>query len=146
VRFSWNLEYGVLMVEGLSIVKIIQAAWSLHINENRIIVRPVNILTGVVRQLLGPRNTLPCVLITPFCADNLTLCAILYNSQCHVIVATPKTLNAINCVTCYICACVYSNMLHLQRQNWLLPPTIQIPLRVAHRPLPKPLVYWTDND
>ena len=33
------------------------------IRENRIIVLPVNILTGVAHQLLGPHDTLPCVLI-----------------------------------------------------------------------------------
>ena len=31
--------------------------------ENCIFVLPVNILTGVVRRLLGPHNTLSCVLI-----------------------------------------------------------------------------------
>ena len=32
--------------------------------ENDVFVLPVNILTGVARQLLGPHDTLPCVLIT----------------------------------------------------------------------------------
>ena len=32
--------------------------------ENCVFVLPVNILTVVVRQLLGPHDTLPCVLIT----------------------------------------------------------------------------------
>ena len=31
--------------------------------ENDVFVLPVNILTGVARQLLGPHDTLPCVLI-----------------------------------------------------------------------------------
>ena len=31
--------------------------------ENCIFVLPVNILTGVARRLLGPHDTLPCVLI-----------------------------------------------------------------------------------
>ena len=31
--------------------------------ENDVFVLPVNILTGVARRLLGPHDTLPCVLI-----------------------------------------------------------------------------------
>ena len=31
--------------------------------ENDVFVLPVNILTGVARQLLGPHDTLPCVLM-----------------------------------------------------------------------------------
>ena len=31
--------------------------------ETDVFVLPVNILTGVARQLLGPHDTLPCVLI-----------------------------------------------------------------------------------
>ena len=34
--------------------------------ENDVFVLPVNVLTGVVRQLLGPHDTLPCVLIKLF--------------------------------------------------------------------------------
>ena len=34
--------------------------------ENDVFVLPVNILTGVARQLLGPNDTLPCVLIAIF--------------------------------------------------------------------------------
>ena len=39
----------------------VQAAWSYYVHKNCIIVLPVNILTGMVRQLLGQHNTLPCV-------------------------------------------------------------------------------------
>ena len=34
--------------------------------ENDVFVLPVNILTGVARRLLGPHDTLPCVLIWVF--------------------------------------------------------------------------------
>ena len=34
--------------------------------ENCVFFLPINILTGVARRLLGPHDTLPCVLITVF--------------------------------------------------------------------------------
>ena len=60
------LKCGVLTVEGISTAKIVQfrkSTTKVHIRENRIIVLPVNILTGVVHRLLGPYDTLPCVLM-----------------------------------------------------------------------------------
>ena len=65
-RFSWNLKCGVLTVEGISTAKIVRfrkSTTKVHIRENRIIVLPINILTGVAHRLLGPHDTLPCVLI-----------------------------------------------------------------------------------
>ena len=56
----------MLTVEGISSAKIVRlrkSATKVHIRENRIIVLPVNILTGVAHRLLGPHDTLPCVLI-----------------------------------------------------------------------------------
>ena len=61
-----NLECGVLKLEGVSTAKIVlfhQGSTELWRCKNCIFVLPVNILTGVVRQLLGQHNTLPCVLI-----------------------------------------------------------------------------------
>ena len=58
-RFCYNLECGVLTVEGTSTAKIIRfckSSTKVHICENRIIVLPVNILTGVARRLLRPHN------------------------------------------------------------------------------------------
>ena len=43
--------------------------------ENDVFVLPVNILTGVARQLLGPHDTLPCVLI--YCM--VSSCLLLYH-------------------------------------------------------------------
>ena len=60
------MKCGVLTVEGISTVKIVRFRTSitkLHIRENCIVVLPVNILTGVMHRLLGPHDTLPCVLI-----------------------------------------------------------------------------------
>jgi len=54
-------------MEGISTAKIVRFRTSitkLHISKNRIIVLPVNILTGVVHCLLGPHITLPCVLMS----------------------------------------------------------------------------------
>jgi len=63
------------MVEGISTEKIVWfciSSTKLHILKNRIIVLPVNILTGAVCRLLGPHHTLPCVLIK-FCVIFLVL-------------------------------------------------------------------------
>jgi len=62
------LKFGiwVLKLEGISTAKIIRfhtSSMKVRIRENRIIVLPVNILTGVVRRLLGQHDTLLCVLI-----------------------------------------------------------------------------------
>ena len=65
-QIGWNLESGVLMVEGISTAKIIQShagSVKLHMCKNFIIVLPVNVLTGVARWLLGPHGTLPYVLM-----------------------------------------------------------------------------------
>ena len=60
----WNV--GVLKLEGVSTAKIVlfhQGSTELRRCENCVFVLPVNILTGVARRLLGPHDTLPCVLI-----------------------------------------------------------------------------------
>jgi len=57
----WGIE-----LEGNSTAKIVwfrTSSTKLHIRENRIIVLPVNILTVLAHRLLGPHDTLPCVLI-----------------------------------------------------------------------------------
>ena len=52
------------MVEGISTAKIVRFCKSTtKVQKNRIIALPVNILTGVAHRLLGPHDTLPCVLI-----------------------------------------------------------------------------------
>ena len=61
-----NLECGVLTLEGVSTAKIVlfhQGSTELRRCENCVFFLPVNILTGVTRRLLGPYDTLPCVLI-----------------------------------------------------------------------------------
>ena len=53
-------------MEGVSTVKIVlvhQGSTELRRCENCVFFLPVNILTGVARRLLGPHDTLPCVLI-----------------------------------------------------------------------------------
>ena len=53
-------------MEGVSTAKIVlfhQGSTELRRCENCIFFLPVNILTGVTRRLLGPHDTLPCVLI-----------------------------------------------------------------------------------
>ena len=54
------------MVEGISTAKFTRFCTSstkLHMRENCVIVLPVSILMGMACWLLGPHNTLPCVLI-----------------------------------------------------------------------------------
>ena len=54
------------MVEGVFTAKIVlfhQGSTELRRCENCVFFLPVNILTGVTRRLLGPHDTLPCVLI-----------------------------------------------------------------------------------
>ena len=56
----------MLKAEGVSTAKIVlfhQGSTELRRCENCIFFLPVNILTGVTRRLLGPHDTLPCVLI-----------------------------------------------------------------------------------
>jgi len=56
----------VLTVEGIftaEIVRFCKSSMKLRICENCIFVLPVSILTGVARRLLGPHDTLLCVLI-----------------------------------------------------------------------------------
>ena len=65
-RFRSNLECGVLQLEGMSTAKIVlfhQGSTELWRCENCVFFLPVNILTGVTRRLLGPHDTLPCVLM-----------------------------------------------------------------------------------
>ena len=53
-------------MEGVSTAKIVlfhQGSTELRRCENCVFFLPVDILTGVTRQLLGPHDTLPCVLI-----------------------------------------------------------------------------------
>ena len=57
-------------MEGVSTAKIVlfhQGSTELRWCENCIFFLPVNILTGVTRRLLGPHDTLPCVLIYCVC-------------------------------------------------------------------------------
>ena len=57
----------MLQLEGMSTAKIVlfhQGSTELRRCENCVFFLPVNILTGVTRRLLGPHDTLPCVLIT----------------------------------------------------------------------------------
>ena len=52
---------------GMSTAKIVlfhQGSTELRRCENCVFFLPVNILTGVTRRLLGPHDTLPCVLIS----------------------------------------------------------------------------------
>ena len=52
----------------MSTAKIVlfhQGSTELRRCENCVFFLPVNILTGVTRRLLGPHDTLPCVLISP---------------------------------------------------------------------------------
>ena len=54
-------------MEEVSTAKIVlfhQGSTELRRCENCVFFLPVNILTGVTRRLLGPHDTLPCVLIT----------------------------------------------------------------------------------
>ena len=54
-------------MEGVSTAKMVlfhQGSTELWRCENCVFFLPVNILTGVTRRLLGPHDTLPCVLIT----------------------------------------------------------------------------------
>ena len=65
-RFRSNLACGVLKLEGVSTAKIVlfnQGSTELRRCENCVFFLPVNILTGVARRLLGPHDTIPCVLI-----------------------------------------------------------------------------------
>ena len=64
---SLNLECAVLKLEEVSTAKIVlfhQGSTELRRCENCVFVLPVNILMGVARGLLGPHDTLPCVLIS----------------------------------------------------------------------------------
>ena len=65
-RFRSNMEYRVLKLEGVSKAKIVlfrQGSTELRRCENCIFFFPVNILTSAARRLLGPYDTLLCVLI-----------------------------------------------------------------------------------
>ena len=74
-RFPSNLECRLPLLAGncvANLVAIRQVITEIQRCENDIFVLPVNILTGVARRLLGPHDTLPCVLI----------CIIQYDSNC----------------------------------------------------------------
>ena len=63
-----SLKFGIWCTEGggVSTAKIVlfhQGSTKLRRCENCVFFLPVNILTGVTRRLLGPHDTLPCVLI-----------------------------------------------------------------------------------
>ena len=59
-----SLNFGMWSAEvGAKIVLFHQGITELRRCENCIFVLPVNILTGVARRLLGPHDTLSCVLI-----------------------------------------------------------------------------------
>ena len=65
------LKFGILSAEvgGVSTAKIVlfhQGSTELRKCENCVFFLPVNILTGVACRLLGPHDTLPCVLIWNF--------------------------------------------------------------------------------
>ena len=63
----WNVE--CCSWGGMSTAKIVlfhQGSTELRRCENCVFFLPVNILTGVTRRLLGPHDTLPCVLIHSF--------------------------------------------------------------------------------
>ena len=56
-------------MEGVSTANIVlfhQGSTELRRCENCVFFLPVNILMGVTRRLLGPHDTLPCVLIQRF--------------------------------------------------------------------------------
>ena len=53
-------------MEGISTAKIVwfrKSSMNLLMRENCVVVLPFNILTGMAHWLLGPHDTLPCVLI-----------------------------------------------------------------------------------
>ena len=57
------------MLKGVPTAKIVlfrQGSTELRRCENCVFFFPVNTLTGVARRLLGPHDTLPCVLIELF--------------------------------------------------------------------------------
>ena len=78
-RFHSNLECGVLKLEGISTAKIVlfyQGSTELRRCENCIFVLPANILTGVAHRLVGPHDTLQCVLIWSFSwISTICICA-----------------------------------------------------------------------
>ena len=66
-------------MEGVSTAKIVLfhlCSTELRRYENCIFFLPVNILTGVARRLLGPHDTLPCVLILLFACAHIHMCTI----------------------------------------------------------------------
>ena len=62
--------------------------------ENDVFVLPVNILTGVARQLLGPHDTLPCVLI--FQKVKCMCCINLWPAYC---ISTSLSHRSYDCLT-----------------------------------------------
>ena len=57
--------------------------------ENDVFVLPVNILTGVARQLLGPHDTLPCVLIYSTWVNHLQVYMEIGGMLCECIYMRP---------------------------------------------------------
>ena len=65
-RFPSTLECRLPWLAGNCVANLVPIRYvitEIQMCENDVFVLPVNILTGVVRQLLGPHDTLPCVLI-----------------------------------------------------------------------------------
>ena len=63
----------MLQLEGMFTAKIVlfhQGSTELRRCENCVFFLSVNILTGVTRRLLGPHDTLPCVLIYIYLIQN----------------------------------------------------------------------------
>jgi len=75
----------------------------LYIRENCIIVLPVNILTGLARWLVGPHNTLLCVLI------HYTVQHPVENSIIGVKMSTRISAGVDDCP----CFCTFTNMIHI---------------------------------
>ena len=94
----------MLQLEGMSTAKIVlfhQGSTELRRCENCVFFLPVNILTGVVRRLLGPHDTLPCVLIEENIKESTTL---------RYDVDSKKYMNAESAYKCIS----YSHQSHLE--------------------------------
>ena len=86
---------------GVSTAKIVlfhQGSTELRRCENCVFFLPVNILTGVARRLLGPHDTLPCVLIP----KQKNLCN---NLQYNFVLTCSSILLLIYLYQCFITIC-----------------------------------------
>ena len=88
----------MLKLEGVSTAKIIlfhQGSTELRRCENCVFFLPVNILTGVACRLLGPHDTLPCVLImTNSCANMMNSIAKAANSIAKLTNSVANGMNS----------------------------------------------------